>query len=188
MATPKLFRNTNQRRAATQLFNIEYTRAIQEHEFLTTLKSDIARLEKLSSYLNETAQLANRVSPQNSSYGTLLNAALQINKWVDHYNEVLKKSAKNRATLAARAVTDLGQHLGWKITKQQTRVMSSGAVLTKDGKEIVVKVKFPTIYQFTTEIKVPGSTVKHTGNYNSADESAFLADVQDFIRQLIRLR
>jgi len=184
-----LVRSERRKQGATRFFNIEYTRAIQEEGFLSTLNNDVARLKSVASYLNETAQMANRVYQQNSKYGILLNAALKINEWLAHFENVRTRAISNRATLAARVVKDLGEHLGWQVTKQHTsKVLSSGAILKKEGRQIVVRIKFPTIYKFNAEIQVPDSKIKHIKTYDSADESSFLTDAEDFIRQLIRLR
>ena len=163
----------------------------EEEEFLAQHKETHKHLIKIKNVL---AAYANKLdsSPYTSDVEYVIQAAENLKKWIKYYELVAFKFGEVRGALAGQVAYDLAKALpDWELDMAKWKkkiTMVVVPLVKKNGRQIILKVKFPNIDNFEAQIGVPGSTVKFSQANNTKQIESFIRDAISFINQLIRLR
>jgi len=171
-----------------------YKKFRDEENFLKGTAQTYNRLTKIRELLGTEARV---ILGYGTTYiatnpGMLLDAASDIKAWLAFYDKIKYLSGEARGGLAGMALFALEKDLpDWSIDYARLKKQATLAIapmVKKDGKQVIVQVKFPTIHKFDARIGVPWATIKFQESYSSEQIEKFMEDARTFLSQLLRLR
>jgi len=164
----------------------------EEQGFLVNLAPTYKHLTKVQAVLVAYSAKISGTSYTLTNSEFVSDAASNVGQWLKYYELVRFKFDESRGALAGQLAYDLAKALpDWELNMAKWKKKATMVVVPlvkKNGRQIILKIKFPNIDNFEAQIGVPGSTVKFSHMGKTDQVQSFIHDAKDFIGQLIRLR